>query len=96
MKQKLLERFLHYISFDTQSKEGAEIFPSTQSQNEFARMLCKELQSIGIVDARVDANSYVYGSLPSNTTKKLPVVGFIAHMDTSPDMPGKNIKAKYC
>jgi len=92
MTQKILERFLHYISFDTQSKEGSETYPSTQSQSEFARMLYKELQSIGISDARIDANSYVYGSLPSNTTKEIPVVGFIAHMDTSPDMPGKNIR----
>ncbi len=92
MKQKILDRFLHYISFDTSSDENATVYPSTQAQRDFADMLCDELKSIGIADAEVDSNSYVYGTLPSNISKKVPVVGFIAHMDTSPDMPGKHIK----
>ena len=92
MKQKILDRFLHYISFDTKSDENATVFPSTESQRAFANMLCEELKSIGISKAEVDSNSYVYATLPANITDKVPVVGFIAHMDTSPDMPGNDIK----
>lgn len=94
MEKILLTRFLDYISFDTQSDESSTTFPSTESQKKFAAILCDELKIIGIKDAFVDSNSYVYGSLPSNSNKKLPVIGFIAHMDTSPDMPGNNIQPK--
>jgi tripeptide aminopeptidase len=92
MKQQILDRFLRYISYDTKSDENATVYPSTESQRAFARMLCEELKSIGISDAETDSNSYVYATLPSNISNKVPVVGFIAHMDTSPDMPGNNIK----
>lgn len=92
MKDQLLKRFLHYISFDTKSEESASSYPSTESQRSFAKILCDELKSIGISDAHIDPNSYVYASLPSNISSKIPAIGFIAHMDTSPDMPGNNIK----
>jgi len=92
MKEKLLERFLRYISYDTKSDDSVTVFPSTESQRNFAHILCDELKQLGITDARVDANSYVYGTLPTNTKKSVPAIGFIAHMDTSPDMPGNNIK----
>jgi tripeptide aminopeptidase len=92
MKQKLLDRFLYYISFDTKSEEGSSSYPSTASQREFALMLRDELRSIGLADAEVDENSYVTASLPSTAGPAIPVVGFIAHMDTSPDMPGHDIR----
>lgn len=92
MKEKILKRFLNYISFDTKSDEGASAYPSTDTQKHFALMLRDELLSIGISDVHVDDHSYVYATLPSNSEKQIPAVGFIAHMDTSPDMPGNDIK----
>ncbi len=91
VKEKLLQRFLKYVSFDTQSKEGADVFLSTEKQRIFADFLCSELKNIGL-KASVDSNAYVYASLAPNVTSKLPAVGFLAHMDTSPDMPGNNIQ----
>ena len=94
MKEKVLARFLRYVAIDTQSDEKNDTFPSTEKQWKLALLLKKELKEIGIKDVFVDDYAYVYASIPSNTTKKLPVVGFIAHMDTSPDMPGNDIKPK--
>ncbi len=94
MKERLLKRFLRYISVDTTSDPGAKCFPSTKSQLVFAQMLADELLALGLQDAGVDEYGYVMATFPANTAKKTPVMGLIAHMDTSPDMPGKNISPK--
>ncbi len=92
MKEKLLERFLRYISIDTQSDPTSTTFPSTEKQFDLARLLVEELKELGLSDAHVDENCYVTATLPANTDKYIPVIGFLAHMDTSPDMSGKDIR----
>lgn len=87
------ERFLKYVSYPTTSDENNEKCPSTEGQRVLAEELCKELLEIGLTDARVDANSYVYASIPANC-EGMPAIGFIAHMDTASDAPGENIKAR--
>ncbi len=92
---KVHERFLNYVSIDTQSVDDAECFPSSEKQKHLALLLVDEMQSIGVQDAKMDEYGYVYGTIPSNTDKSdVPVIGFIAHMDTAPDMPGNNVQAK--
>lgn len=88
----LLERFFEYISFDTQSDENTGMTPSTLGQFVFAKHLVEELKQIGLKDAKVDANGYVMATLPANVSEDCPVVGFIAHLDTSPDFTGKHVK----
>mgnify|MGYP000063767600 CR=1 FL=1 len=85
----LVERFLKYVSFDTQSSEETEITPSTPGQMVFARYLKEELESLGLEEITLDENGYLFATLPANTDKPLPVIGFIAHMDTSPDMSAR-------
>ena len=92
MKEKLLQRFLRYVSIDTQSDPTSESFPSTKKQFDLANLLVEELKELGLSDAHVDENCYVMATLPSNTDKEIPVIGFVAHVDTSPDMDGKDIK----
>ena len=87
------ERFLKYVSYPTTSDENNEHCPSTENQRVLANELCRELLEIGISDARVDENGYVYASIPANC-EGMPAIGFIAHMDTASDAPGENIKAK--
>lgn len=87
------ERFLKYVSYPTTSDENNPACPSTESQRVLAEELVRELLEIGVSDARVDANGYVYGSIPANC-EGMPAIGFIAHMDTASDAPGENIKAK--
>jgi len=89
MKDKLLERFLRYISIDTRSDPDSEAVPSTSSQLVFANQLVVELKEIGVKDVLVDKYGYVMGKIPANTSKKTPTIGFIAHMDTAPTMSGK-------
>lgn len=92
---KVHERFLNYVSIDTQSVDDVECFPSSEKQKNLASILVDEMKSIGIKDAEVDEYGYVYGTIPSNTDKSdVPVIGFIAHMDTAPDMPGNDVHAK--
>ncbi|MFW5820695.1 MAG: peptidase T, partial [Bacteroidota bacterium] len=91
MKEKLLNRFLKYVKFDTQSDEFSESVPSTPGQLDFARTLAEELKFIGLSDVSLDKRAYLMATLPSNMKKESPVVGFIAHMDTSPDMTGNNV-----
>ncbi|MDR0835684.1 MAG: peptidase T [Tannerella sp.] len=87
--------FLEYVTFDTQSDEASTTCPSTAGQRVFADFLAKQLINIGLKDVSVDENSYVMATLPSNTEKlNVPTVGFIAHLDTCPDMPGKNVKPR--
>ena len=92
MKQKLLKRFFHYISIDTQSNPSSDTFPSTKKQFDLAKVLVKELKDLGLEDAHMDDNCYVMATLPANTNNDIPVIGFLAHIDTSPDMSGKDIK----
>lgn len=89
MKEKVLERFLKYIKIDTQSDENSQTTPSTQKQFDLAHVLKKELEDLGLKDISLDEKCYLMATLPANTDKKIPTIGFIAHMDTSPDMPGK-------
>ena len=87
----LVDRFLHYVSFDTQSGELTHMTPSTPGQMIFAQELEKELRKIGMTEVSLDENGYLMATLPSNTTKNIPVIGFIAHLDTSPDLSGRHV-----
>lgn len=89
---KLVTRFLNYVKYETTSDESSTSIPSTSNQLEFAKLLGKELEKIGLTDVSVDDNGYVMATLPSNIDKNVPTIGFIAHMDTSPDMSGKDVK----
>lgn len=88
----VLDRFLKYVTIDTQSDAGSPTIPSTEKQKNLGRLLVQELQEMGIGDAHLDEWGYVYATLPSNTGKKVPVICFCSHMDTSPDSSGKNVK----
>ncbi|CBZ02271.1 peptidase T [Clostridium botulinum] len=90
----VLERFLGYIKVDTQSSEESDTVPTTKTQLEFAKKLGEELKAIGLKDVSVDENGYVMATLESNIDKKVPAIGFIAHMDTSPDLSGTNINPR--
>lgn len=90
----LVNRFLKYVSFHTTSDENTKMTPSTPGQMVFAQYLVEELKALGLQDVDVDKNGYVMATLPANTSKAIPTIGFIAHMDTSPDMSGKHIKAR--
>ena len=91
---KVVDRFIKYTSFDTQSSENSHTTPSTPGQRIFAGYLFEELGSIGLQDITIDDNAYVMATLPANTTRTdTPTIGFIAHLDTSPDMPGKHVNA---
>ena len=87
------ERFLRYVSYPTTSDENNENCPSTEGQRVLANELCRELSELGLSDARVDKNGYVYATIPANS-EGMDSIGFIAHMDTASDAPGENIKAK--
>ena len=91
---KAYERFLEYAKYPTQSNEESESCPSTEKQRKLANALCRELKELGLSDARVDANGYVYASLPKNTDKDVDAIGFIAHLDTSPEACDENIKCQ--
>jgi tripeptide aminopeptidase len=78
------DRFLKYVKIDTQSDPNSPTCPSTEKQKNLGKLLVEELLSIGIKDAEMDENGYVYGTLPSNTDKKIPVICFCSHMDTYP------------
>jgi tripeptide aminopeptidase len=88
----VVERFLKYVKYDTQSDEDSETTPSTEKQFELANELVKELKELGLEDAHVDENCYVMATLPANTEKDVPVIGFIAHIDTAPAVSGANVK----
>jgi len=87
----LTTRFLKYISFDTASDSKTNLTPSTPGQLEFAYFLSDELKSIGLQDVNLDSNGYITATLPANVDEKTPVIGFISHMDTSPDMTAKHV-----
>jgi tripeptide aminopeptidase len=91
---KVVDRFLQYVKFDTQSDELTNLTPSTPGQMIFAQQLKKELKSMGLSNITLDDNGYLMATLPANTDKEVPTIGFIAHMDTSPDMSGHNVKPR--
>ena len=91
----VIERFLKYVSFDTRSDENSESVPSTEKQKVLGAYLAKELADMGLTDAHMDENGYVYGFLPATDgLEQLSTLGLIAHMDTSPDVSGANVKAQ--
>ena len=90
----LVERFLKYVSFDTQSSEETEVTPSTPGQMVFAKYLKEELESLDLEDITLDEHGYLFATLPANIDKPVPTIGFIAHMDTSPDMSGKDVSPR--
>ena len=90
--ETVTERFLRYAGIDTQSDEHSQTVPSTEKQLVLAKMLVQELKDAGLTDASVDDKGYVMASLPANTDKKMPVIGWIAHMDTSPDFTAGHVR----
>ncbi len=91
---KLVDRFLQYVKFDTQSDELTNLTPSTPGQMVFAQHLCQELESMGLSNITLDNNGYLMATLPSNSNKKIPTIGFISHLDTAPDMSGHNVNPR--
>jgi len=90
--QTVAERFQRYVTYDTQSAEESETYPSTEKQKEFGRLLVKELRELGLSDATIDQYGYVTATLTGNINRAVPTIGLIAHMDTSPDVSGRNVK----
>jgi tripeptide aminopeptidase len=87
-----VERFLRYVTVDTQSREGSETYPSTPGQWDLLRMLFKELQELGAEDVELDDNGYLFATVPSTSDREVPIVGFLAHVDTSPEMRGAGVR----
>lgn len=94
MNKALIDRFLKYVKYETTSDENSGVTPSTPTQMVFAKELCKDLQEMGLSEVELDDNGYLYATLPANTAKQLPTLGFIAHMDTAPDMSGKGVNPR--
>lgn len=92
MKSEIIKRFTTYVQVDTQADDGSDTCPSTSGQLTLARMLADELKSIGMEEVTMDDNGYVMATLPSNTNRQVPVIGFLAHVDTSPDFSGAGVK----
>lgn len=88
---KLLERFLHYVSLDTQSKPGVRQVPSTEGQWKLLNLLKEQLEAMGLVDVTLSEKGTVMGTLPANIDGDIPAIGFISHVDTSPDFSGKHV-----
>lgn len=91
---KLVDRFIKYVQFDTESSTKTDVTPSTPGQLVLAKELEKELQEMGLENISLDDKGYLMAALPANTDKKIPAIGFVAHMDTSPDLTGKNVKPR--
>ena len=94
VREYMLERFLKYVTFDTESCDDATVVPTTEGQFVFARYLEQQLKEMGLADVVLDDKGYLYATLPANCDEEMPVVGFIAHLDTSPDMSGKDVKPR--
>jgi tripeptide aminopeptidase len=94
MEKSVVDRFLKYVGFNTQSNPESTSCPSSEGQVIFGKMLAEELLRIGLCDVEVDWNGYVMATLPSNVEHQVPVIGFVAHMDTSPDCSGKNVRPR--
>lgn len=93
-KMNVLERFLEYVKFDTQSDELTNLTPSTPGQMVFAQYLEKKLKELGLEDVSLDENGYLMATLPGNCSDEVPTIGFIAHLDTSPDMSGRHVNPR--
>ena len=91
-QHSVTERFLRYVTIDTQSDPESPTCPSTEKQKDLGSLLAAELKDMGLADAHLDAHGYVYATIPANTDKKVPVICFCSHMDTSPDCTGRNVK----
>ena len=91
---EITERFINYTKFDTQSAEDSSTVPSTSKQLIFAKYLKEELEQEGLKDVEMDDKGYIYATLPANTKKEIPTIGFISHYDTALDASGANIKAR--
>ena len=91
----VIDRFIRYIKIDTQSARKSDSFPSTEKQLNLAKILVQELRELGLADATMDAYGYVTATLPANINRDVPVVGFLAHMDTSPDLSGKDVNPQF-
>ncbi|MDF9828760.1 peptidase T [Parabacteroides sp. PF5-6] len=90
----LIDRFLRYVTFDTQSDEESGTTPSTPGQRVLAEALVKELKDMGMEEVTLDDNCYLMATLPANTNREIPTIGFVAHLDTSPDMSGKGVEPR--
>ena len=90
--QNIRDRFLKYVSFDTQSDSNSQTTPSTKKQWKIANYLTEELKRIGLQEVSIDKHAYIMATLPSNVEHKVPVIGFISHFDTSPDYTATNVK----
>lgn len=93
-KQHIINRFISYVTIDTESDPGSDTTPSTEKQWNLANILVEELKEIGMSDVTIDDNAYVMATLPSNIDKDVPVIGFVSHFDTSPDFKGANVNPK--
>ncbi|WP_342753167.1 peptidase T [Shouchella clausii] len=91
MKQEIIDRFTRYAKVDTQSTEASNTVPTTEGQLELGRILVEELKALGLTEVTMDENGYVMATLPSNTEKEVPTIGFLAHVDTATDFTGKNV-----
>jgi tripeptide aminopeptidase len=91
-KKHLIERFIKYVTIDTESDPNNPAFPSTENQWDLANVLVEDLKVIGMQDIYLDENCYIMATLPSNVSHNVPIIGFVSHMDTSPDFTGKNVK----
>lgn len=94
MKNKILERFLRYVKVDTQSAIGVDKIPSTDKQFDLSRKIADELMALGLESVELDEHCYIMATLPANTTKKIPTIGFVAHVDTSPDFTATGCNPK--
>lgn len=95
-KQSLIDRFVRYVKIDTQSDDTVtDRFPSTEKQLVLSNLLVKELKELGAQEVEIDEYGYVMATIPANTNKPIPVLGFLAHVDTSPDMPGNNVNPRF-
>ena len=93
-KQHIIDRFISYVTIDTESDPNSKTTPSTEKQWDLAHKLTKELIAIGMKDVSIDNNAYIMATLPSNVDYDVPTIGFISHFDTSPDFTGKNVKPR--
>lgn len=95
-KQSLIDRFVRYVKIDTQSDDTVtDRFPSTEKQLVLSNLLVKELKELGAQEVEIDEYGYVMATIPANTNNPIPILGFLAHVDTSPDMPGNNVNPRF-
>ena len=90
--QHIIDRFISYVTIDTESDPNSDTTPSTKKQLDLAKLLVKELKAIGMTDVTIDKNGYVMATLESNVKHEVPTIGFVSHYDTTPDFTGANVK----